>query len=262
MKINKIISFVETRLTIAPLLVFLIGAPLIILTRVIFHIYHPEYFVNRLPSISKTAAFAPGSYLFSLGMILVSLCILISWTYIYQLNRDRIRQLSFNNNSYVLLHLKNVTASILGISAGIFLGLLSVISLDIDDPLHISLSILFFNCQILSFIFDTLCALAIIKIASLHNIEIENLTLSGKPYVCVTITLASIFFLFMYLAKDSTIFTDKYFAQKLYITAEYSTSLLAFSYSALYYPEINAHFNKVETVIDEDGELNKSKNYI
>lgn len=246
----------------APLLVCFIGGPLIICTRIIFYIYHPQYFINRLPSISKTAAYAPGSYLFSFGMILVSLCILISWTYIYQLNRDRIRQLSCNNNGYVLLHLKNATASVLGISAGIFLGLLSVISLELDDPLHILLSILFFNCQILSFIFDTLCALAIIKIASLHNIEIENLTLNGKPYVCVTITLAATFFLFMYLTKDSTIFNDRYFSQQLYIMAEYTTSLLAFAYSALYFPEINNHFNKDVIVKNNNDELTKSKNYI
>ena len=153
--LKKIISLIKPKLLMAPVLVFFMGVPLIISTRIIFYIYHPEYFINRLPSISKTAAYTPGSYLFYPGMTFVSLCILVTWTYIYQLNKDRISHFSTDDNNHLLLHLTNSLATILGVSAGIFLGFLSIISLETDDPLHILLSILFFSCLILSFIFDT-----------------------------------------------------------------------------------------------------------
>jgi hypothetical protein len=61
-------------LTIAPLLVFVIGSSVVVLTWVIFASYHPEYMARTLPSISRTAASPPGDLLFTLGISFVAAC--------------------------------------------------------------------------------------------------------------------------------------------------------------------------------------------
>lgn len=53
----------------APLGVFFRSVTVIILTRYVFYIFHPSYFDGRVPSISKSAAFAPGAYLFCAGRV-------------------------------------------------------------------------------------------------------------------------------------------------------------------------------------------------
>ena len=61
------------------LLVFLVGVPVMLLTRWTFFVHEPDFFERTSPSISKTAAYAPASYLFATGMVATAVFLIISW---------------------------------------------------------------------------------------------------------------------------------------------------------------------------------------
>ena len=61
------------------LLVFLVGVPVILLTRWTFFVHQPDFFERTSPSISKTAAYAPASYLFATGMVATAVFLIASW---------------------------------------------------------------------------------------------------------------------------------------------------------------------------------------
>ncbi len=78
------------RLVVSSLLVSLVGVPVIMAARYIFAAYYPDYVATRVPTISKTSALEPASYLFAPGMTIVAICALTAWWLVWRLNRDRI----------------------------------------------------------------------------------------------------------------------------------------------------------------------------
>ena len=70
-------------------LVFFIGAPSVLITRLIFMHYYPGYFVNDSPSVSVTASHPPAYHFFEWTMALVTVCIVISWSLNMLRNRRR-----------------------------------------------------------------------------------------------------------------------------------------------------------------------------
>lgn len=226
------------RFTYAPLGIFVVGVMIIFLTRYIFYVYHPSYFDNRVPSISKSAAYAPGSYLFCIGMIVVCVLIFITVAHVRNIYHTRINRLSLTEDERHHLLKQCNAGCFIGQSAGVFLALLAIISLEVNDPVHIVLSFLFFASQNLAFIFDFLCTQKLnhyIRDQAGSTIELPG---RGRAILFVIITCLSLFYLFMFLTKDSDIYSNNYLAHQVFAITEYTWATLAFLYPALYYPEI------------------------
>ena len=230
------------KFTYAPLGIFIVGVSIIFLTRYVFHVFHPSYFDGRVPSISKSAAYAPGSYLFCLGMIIVCVLIFITVAHVRNIYHTRINRLTLNENErHHLLKLCN-TGCFIGQSAGVFLALLAIISLEVNDPIHIILSFLFFASQNLAFVYDFFCTQKLNRYARAESGNTATLPGKGRAILFVIITCLSLFYLFMFLTKDSDIYSDNYFAHQIFAITEYTWATLAFLYPALYYPEIKKMF--------------------
>lgn len=226
----------------APLGVFFVGVTIIILTRYVFYIFHPSYFDGRVPSISKSAAFAPGVYLFCAGTVVVCICIFITVDYVKQIYSSRIDRLMLPEREDRHLRKLCNTGALIACAAGIFLVMLSIISLEVNGDLHIILSIMFFSTQNLAFVYDFFCTRKINHYARQKNLDDKCISANGKPLLFVIITCLSLFYLFMFLFKDSSIFPDNYLAHQIYSATEYTWASLAFMYAALYYPEIKKQF--------------------
>ena len=241
---NFIINTFGNRILLAPLLVFIIGAPTILLTKLVFYLLNPDFLVKRVPTISKAAAYAPGYYIFFAGMLIVCVCIITTVIFVYKLYLYRIDRLSLPHAAERNLKTTIIIGCTFCILAGLSLGLLSIISLEVDDPVHVGLSIGFFAFQSVAYIFDTICAVRIKKLALVQHVEIDNFSLNGKPQLCIILSVLAVFYLFMFLSKDSSLYSDDLFAHQLYTITEYIWANLAFLYSALYYPEIKNHIKK------------------
>ena len=239
---NFITSTFGNRILLAPLLVFIIGAPTILLTKLVFYLLNPDFLTSRVPTISKAAAYVPGYYIFFTGMLIVCVCIITSVYLVYKLYMYRIDRLSLPHATERNLKIFITIGCVCCILAGLSLGLLSIISLEVNDPVHVGLSIGFFAFQSFAYIFDTICAVRIKKLAFVQQIDIDNLSLNGKPQVCIILSVIAVFYLFMFLTKDSSLYSDDYLVHQVYTITEYIWANLAFLYSALYYPEIKNHF--------------------
>lgn len=223
------------------LVVFILGVSTVVVTRILLYVHHPKYFLHTIPSISKTAAFEPGSYIFSVGMSVVSACILITWVLIFKLNSQRISLVSLGPAKLGLCKMLNICACIFGITAGIYLGLLSNISMEDNSAFHIRYSKYFFFFQTLSFIVDTACV-SIIRRSSPAKF-IHDYAFHTRTVICLVVFIDALFFLFLFENRDSAIFSSRHFAQQLYIIAEHTIAFLSFSYSAAYFPEVYKYFD-------------------
>jgi hypothetical protein len=106
--------------TYSLLAVFVFGVSTVVITRILLYVYHPEYFMHT-PGITKAAAFAPGSYIFSAGMTVVSACTVIAWVLIFKLNIRKIDLAHLGVVKSTLCRILNICACIFGITAGICL---------------------------------------------------------------------------------------------------------------------------------------------
>lgn len=231
------------RLSLASLLVFLVGVPTIFLTRFVFHETRPEYFARSIPTISKSSAFAPASHVFLAGMLVVATCIVISWWLVYRLSRERARALSAGLPQQRLHDGLALTAATLGSLAGICLALLAIVTLETHDPLHIVLSYVFFITQLSAFVADTVGALLLNRALRRRNDD-ERYHLGGKPLVCLAAVLLGLLYLFLFLSRDNVLYLDGMTAQGLYVINEYVLATFCFAYAALYFPELRRHFGR------------------
>ena len=241
---NIITTILGNRVLLAPLLIFIIGAPTIFLTKLVFYLLNPDFLTHRVPTISKAAAYAPGYYIFLAGTLPVCVCIITTVFLVYKLYIYRIDRLSLPHTKERNLKIIIITGCVCCILASLSLGLLSIISLKINNPVHVGLSIAFFAFQSFAYIFDTISAIRIKKLAFIQHIDIDNLSLNGKPQICIILSVIAVFYLFMFLTKDSSLYSDEYLVHQVYTITEYIWANLAFLYPALYYPEIKNHIKK------------------
>lgn len=232
------------RLSLASLLVFLIGVPTIFLTRIVFHATRPEYFATTIPTISKSSAFAPASDVFLVGMLVVAACIVTSWWLVFKLSRERAQDLSVAFARHRLHRALAVSAAVLGTLAGICLALLAIITLETSDPFHILLSYAFFISQLSAFLVDTGAALLLNGALAAKLGGGAKHSLGGKPAVSLFLVLLGVFFLFMFLTRDKDIYPNEMLAQGIYVISEYVLATLCFGYAALYFPELRSHFRR------------------
>jgi hypothetical membrane protein len=223
-------------------LVFLIGVSGTIATRIAAYVYNPEKFVNDSPSISGTAASPPGSVIMEWALIATALCIIVSWTLLLIMSRDRLAVLAQSRRPGALLWLLAVGSWALGVTAGLSLALLGVFNMgDHHDP-HMALSYAFYISQVSSFLVDGALATVIRRADPTIAGPVERFALAGKLVMAGTVLIAALFFLYMYISKDYAAPDMRFTAQKIYVASEYTVALLSFAYPLTSFAEIRGHF--------------------
>ena len=229
------------RLSICLHLVFLIGAPSVLITRAIFYAYHPENFVDSSPTISETASHPPASDFFLGTMILVTACIAVSWSLNITRNRYRLGLLAAQGMKVAGPMLLAGIASVLGIAAGFWLATVSVYTLNNGHDVHMMGSWAFYICQALSITLDILFVLWMRRLAPS---PFSDDRLWQRIAVAAGIFLGSWFFLYMYLSKDFAAPENRYAIQLVYVGAEYLVALLFLIYPMTAYAEMRRHFRE------------------
>lgn len=228
-------------LSLAAPMVFLLGVPTIFLTRFVFHATRPEYFADTIPTISKSAAFAPASDVFLIGILVVSTCIVMAWLLVFRMSRERLQALAGRARHARLYRTLSAAAAGFGILAGICLALLAIITLEVQDPVHIALSYAFFITQLSAYLADSWAAWLMNRMLAAEDAG-PGLSLGGKPVVCLATILLGLFYLFLFLTREKGLYPNEMLVQGIYVMTEYVLSTLCFAYSALYFPELRRHF--------------------
>lgn len=243
---NQIISpLIECRISeIARFGLFLavaipvIGIPVILLTRLLAWLYQPQLFETTLPTISKTAAFAPASFLFTPGMSLVSIAIVLAWPISYLLNRREIFRLVTASTAAVRLDLLNAMTMLFGIIAGLSLGGLSIIHLEVDSSIHMLLSKIFFGMMVLALLCDSLLAqrLGRYTMPTADSLNVTPAGMNLRYPICLLTSISAIAFLFMFLTKDTDLIPYPMLVRWLYVGSESALSIFLLLYSLSYLP--------------------------
>jgi len=221
-------------------LVFLIGAPSVLITRLIFLHYYPGYFVNDSPTISETASHPPAYHFFEWTMALVTVCIIISWSLNMLRNRRRLSEIASGAPVLgpAILH---TMAGLTGISAGLFLLLIAVFNLHDGHDVHMFGSWGFYITQATSITFDILFVLWVRRLAGISE---EGDGLAGRLAVAAAAFIGSWFFLYMYETKGGASPEHRYAVQLVYVGAEYTLAMLFFFYPVMVHGELRRHFRE------------------
>lgn len=230
-----------------------IGIPAILLTRLLSWLYQPQLFNGTLPSISKTAAYSPGSWLFTPAMTLVAAAIVIAWPISYMLNRREILKLVPPGTDTMRLGILNAITMLLGMTAGLALGGLSIIHLEVNSPTHMLLSKIFFSTMILALFSDCLLAQRLGKYASTAAARSPNTPGGmGLRYpICLLVFIWGLFFLFMFLIKDTELIPHPMLVRWLYVGSESILCILLLLYSLSYLPLLRHVISEDSSVNDE-----------
>jgi hypothetical protein len=233
-------------------LVFLIGAPSVLITRFIFLRYYPSHFVNDSPTISETASYPPSSQFFEWTMALVTICVVVFWSLNMMRNQRRLYEIAHRPPPLgpAILH---TMSGLLGISAGLFLLLVAVCSLHSYHDIHMFGSWAFYITQATSI---TLDILFVLWVRALPGISSDGDGLAGRTALATAIFLCSWFFLYMYETKGAAVPEHKYAVQLIYVGAENALAMLFFLYPLTVYRDLRRHFRE-SAVADQrawDGE--------
>lgn len=219
--------------------VFLLGVSVTLMSRYLFYIYHPEFFERGVPSISRTAAFPPSSYLFTIGITLTSVLIFISWYFVFHMNTVRIQGRSHTKRAV----LYNSLAYAFGLISGSFLALLALITSEMDGPSHEWFSVAFFATQVAAFTFDGLMWRELRRLGIVSQGSRTYLHGRNKALLLLLILAVASALLLFYVSDLLKLLEDRHLSKLLFVTTEYATSILCFAYSAAYYPEIRDHLD-------------------
>jgi hypothetical protein len=204
-------------------------------TGLLFYATNPEYFERSVPTISRTGSYPPTSYLFATGMVLVSVCIFVTWALARGAHREVIAKLIDDRDKADRANLLNDTASYFGCLAGFCLGSMGVVSLEISNFLHMLLSWGFFITQILAFLLDTWLSLMLRRESRARNSG-PVYDPNGRPWVCLTVCVFGLLFLAMFYAKDENVFDDRMLAQWIFVSGEYIVAFFSFYYAFRFQP--------------------------
>jgi hypothetical protein len=237
-------------------LVFLIGAPSVLITRLIFLHYYPDHFVNDSPTISETASHPPSSHFFEWTMALVTICIVISWSLNMLRNQRLLSQIAGDTPVWgpAILH---TLAGLTGIVAGLFLLLIAIYNLNDGHDVHMFGSWGFYITQAISIRFDILFVLWLRRLA---GISPDGDGLAGRLAVAVAAFIGSWFFLYMYETKGGATPEHKYAVQLTYVGAEYALAMIFFFYPMTVYGELRRHFRDfaADPCVEDDGETDRT----
>lgn len=236
------------RLTPSLPLVFLIGVPTLLITRRVFEAHSPNAFVGTLPSISETASAGLAAVIFKWAILAATVCIVTCWSLVLRMNRHRLAHLALPGQDLRLTGALNLAASLIGMAAGLFLGLLATVNLRSGHDLHILFSVLFFVTQVGAFLLDTWCSIRLRRQCRALDGPPERIAMIGKLAVAGTTLTTALFFLYMYNAKDVGAFGDRYLAQQIYVASEYLLAILSFAYPLPTYFEVRRH-HRIEAAL-------------
>jgi len=217
--------------------VFFLGTVITLLVRYILYLYHPDVFQHTTPSISRTAAFEPGSIVFTVGINITVILILISWHFVFHFNASRLRRIDKSSQGVQFL---NLLAYSFGIISAIFLALLALINSAMDGPLHEIFSIVYFATQVAAFTFDFILWHVLVRKNGIHPDEYRHG--QRKALLFIVIACVSALMLFLYLLKIYDVYHDGHqLITSAFVFFEYTTSILCFLYAFAYYPEIKRY---------------------
>jgi hypothetical membrane protein len=212
-------------------LVFVLGSATVLSTRYVFFLHHPEYFLRAAgPTISRTAAFAPSSLVFAVGICATALAAATGWTAVAFANAPRCV-----DAAHARLHRAAVAC---GLVAALFLALLGIVNSNWNGRLHEAFSVVFYASQSFAFLFDTLWWRRLPAASSCGAARRRG---REKAAVCALIFALSTLFLALYLIDKADVLADETALDFAFVVVEYAVSLLCFWYSAAVYRELAAH---------------------
>lgn len=220
-------------------LVSIVAIPTVLITRALAQMYHPELYIDTLPTISKAAAFPPGSTVFAIGMTFASVCIVLGWGCYWVAGRWHIAAPHTPTSEQGWLQAAFGLATLLGIAAGLFLGGLSNISLEDNDPLHVLLSKLFFATQVTAFLIDTVILLRLRRHATPGMAPAHG----GRLYLTPAIVLLSLAFLATFLFKGTGGFTDTMLMRRIYTGSELVVAICCLLYPLTVLPALRQYLS-------------------
>lgn len=240
----KILSCAHPRFWLfLPLFVTIAGVSIVLITRYIAYIYHPEVFNRSLPTISKTASLDISTQFFAYTMPIIAICVLFSWYLGFLATRERINTL-VEKKYTPRLYWFNRIALTLGLASGISLALLSLVSLRDNNELHILFSYFFFISLVLSLAFDSSVLLQIQKHAGKDRKK-YNLGIDVRPWLTAALFLNACFFYFLYLYKEDPFLINFTLTRPIYVGSEYLLVFIGQMYATAYLPEIRRYINNV-----------------
>lgn len=224
-------------------LVFLIGAPTILITRMVFFNYYPSHFYHDSPTISETSSLPPANLIFEVFMLLVTVCIFVSWTLVLMCNSVHLSRSMTRGASVRGPVILSWSTCATGIAAGAFLGLISIYNLNDAHDIHMFGSWAFYLCQAFSIIFDILFVMSVRGIAPADGSA--KIKLQARATVASIVALLSLFFLVMYETKGYATPQDKYATQLVYVSAEYAVCMFFLAYPTTVFFEMRGHLRQI-----------------
>jgi hypothetical protein len=211
--------------------VFVFGLSAVILARVIHSLEHPDAYQTTIPSISGTARQGLASIVFASFMGASGVLIIYS-TYVWHLfNVSCIRQTGHLTKKFITL---SRCVLLIGTIAGLSVILMATVSLETSNLGHIIFSASTFTSLGVAFLFDSFV------LGNWRNYKSHETHMSFRVRRITSILFAlnAMFFLYLYLQKDTAPFIDRYTTQIIYVLSEHLIAVLGFSYSPLAFLEI------------------------
>ena len=216
--------------SVLAILIPAVGVPTILLARLLAWIFEPRLFDGTLPTISKTAAFAPASMVFTTGMTLVGAAIVLAWPIAHAFNARSIARLAAGGGLAFL----NGAALAAGVAAGLALAGLAIITLKVNDPAHMGLSKVFFGAQMLALLFDATLAGRLDALARTRREPPATLALRAREGLGLAASACALVFLVFFLGKDAAVLPYPMLVRWIYVGSESALCILLLCYPLTY----------------------------
>ncbi|MDA8637741.1 Frag1/DRAM/Sfk1 family protein [Rhodospirillales bacterium] len=217
--------------------VFVLGMLAIVVSRLVFNVDHSDWYIDTIPSISKTAAFEPSGTYFSILMGGSGLCIIIVWSYTYLFNWEKLSELPTDGKRFSKW---NKLTLFLGIGEGVSVALMATVSLETHNDAHIAFSIGTFLFGSLAFLSESFLLGRWRYISK----EKRHYSFRIRQINAISIALISLFFLYLFLERTNGPIVDFYTTQIIYIASEHVIATCSFAYAPLLFLEVRKHFMK------------------
>lgn len=223
---------------LAQALVPIFGIPSLVVALALFATVNPDYYSHDIPSISRTISIPPASTVFVAFMTPTVISIVICWLYGGRMNLWRLSVMKAAGKSVFWLGVLSVLAATLGVTAGLSLFAVALVTLDCCLTGHMVFSYLFFVSQILAFIVDSAFTVLIARSETnaLVHVPVVRRALKYKNRFCAAIVSAGVAYYLLYLLKDVVLGPLQMLVQAIYVMNEYALCTMLFSYSLFYLP--------------------------